>query len=80
MRRILIIAAIGLLSAQASAGPREVDTPRDREWVRRAPLSASLFQKAVADAENLEATGHRPIVLTETNYYALLPANRSSFA
>lgn len=73
MRRILIIAAIGLLSAQASAGPREVDTPREREWVRRATLSSSMFEKAVAEAESLEATGHRPIVLTETNYYALLP-------
>ncbi|MFA6958440.1 MAG: hypothetical protein WC538_21445 [Thermoanaerobaculia bacterium] len=73
MRRILMIAAIGLLSVQALALPQEGANPREREWVRRAPLSANLLEKALAEANSLEATGHRPIVLTETNYYALLP-------
>ncbi|MGZ5442964.1 MAG: hypothetical protein ACXW5U_13000 [Thermoanaerobaculia bacterium] len=60
MKRILTLAAIGLLALPAFAA---------REWVRRAPLSNALLQRAVVEATLAETSGTRPVVLLETNYY-----------
>lgn len=66
MRRILTIIAISVLALSAAATPRE-------NWIRRAPLSAALFDTAIVQANAADATGVKPIVLLETNYYTFLP-------
>ena len=63
MKRILLILALGVLTVSA----RE----RERDWVRRAPLTAASFDTALVQAA--DATTNRPIVLLETNYYTFLP-------
>ncbi|MHB0969991.1 MAG: hypothetical protein ACYC7A_17765 [Thermoanaerobaculia bacterium] len=70
-----MIAAIGLLSVNALAAPERDRGLGDkaREWVRRAPVSALLLREGDAQAESREANGNRPVVLAETNYYALVP-------
>ena len=60
MKRILTLLAIGLLALPAFAG---------RAWVKRAPLSNALLQRAVVEATLAETRGTRPVVLLETNYY-----------
>lgn len=67
MKRILIIAAMALLALPSFAAR---DAARD--WARRAPLSTTLLQRAVAEASLAEVSGPRPIVLLETNYYTFL--------
>lgn len=75
MRRILMIAAIGLLSMNALAAPERDKGlgEKAREWVRRAPVSTLILRDVEAHAGVREASGNRPIVLAETNYYALVP-------
>lgn len=60
MNRIFALLAIGLLALPAFAA---------REWVKRAPLSHALLQRAVVEATLADTSGTRPIVLLETNYY-----------
>lgn len=72
MRRILMILAIGVFGAAALAAPRELDA-RNTQWVRRAPLSAEVFDAALAQASFAETNGNRPVVLLETNYYTFNP-------
>lgn len=71
MKRYLIPLAIGLLSVSALAAPR--DRAARAEWVKRAPLTAVTLDAAVAQAGLTDATGNRPIVLLETNYYTFNP-------
>ncbi|HEX6098651.1 MAG TPA: hypothetical protein VF432_20215 [Thermoanaerobaculia bacterium] len=61
MKRMLTLVAIGLLAVPAFAATHE--------WVRRAPLSNALLQRAMLNASLAETSGTRPIVLLETNYY-----------
>ncbi|HKR62352.1 MAG TPA: hypothetical protein VJZ00_01370 [Thermoanaerobaculia bacterium] len=60
MRRTLFLIATALFTLQAFAAPA-----RPTAWVKRAPF--------VADAVLADASGPRPIVLLETNYYTFLP-------
>jgi hypothetical protein len=70
MRRVVIITlAITLLTVPLLA------SARDGQWVRRAPLSAAVFDTAVQQAALVDATGVRPIVLLETNYYTFVPGD-----
>lgn len=70
MRRILLIMAIGVFAASAMAVPRDGNT-----WIRRAPLSAAIFDNALVQANASDATGTKPVVLLETNYYTFLPSD-----
>ncbi|MBV8518957.1 MAG: hypothetical protein JO197_16300 [Acidobacteria bacterium] len=72
MKRILVILAIGLLGAAAQA--REIARiDRATQWVRRAPVSAASFDRAIVEANATDTTGARPIALLETNYYTFNP-------
>ena len=66
MKRLWTLIAIGVLTLPAFAATRE--------WIRRAPLSNALLQRAVSmkemsEAQLAETHGTRPVVLLETNYY-----------
>src|SRR5690348_10224102 len=73
MRRILIVVAMALFSAQAFAARNEQS---EMNWVKRAPVSFAALQNAMVAADAAETTGARPIVLLETNYYTFLPADK----
>ncbi len=66
MRRILVILATALLTASAIAAP-------GMQWAKRAPLTAAIFDSAIAQAQLAEVNGNRPVVLLETNYYTFVP-------
>jgi len=65
MRRIWTFALLLLLSSDAFAA-----TPVS--WVKRARLSVADLGVITEQASTVEATGIRPIVLIETNYYTFL--------
>jgi hypothetical protein len=66
MRRIPILLAVVCFAAQLHGAPNV-------NWIRRAPLSATLMRQAAAQATLAEVSGPRPVVLVETNYYTYLP-------
>lgn len=78
MRRILLIVAMALVSTTAFAETlsRDVEARAGQrgamQWVKRAPVTASMLRDAVAKAEAAELGGARPIALLETNYYTFL--------
>lgn len=76
MRKILITLAIALFAAQALAADRERGRTPDMQWIKRAPVSEEMMQRAIADAVLADASGVRPIVLLETNYYTFLPGEQ----
>jgi hypothetical protein len=79
MRRILLLLALSLIAAQTVMAAEELALPRgDRStnWVKRAPVSLSTLQQAVAEATAADSVGARPITLLETNYYTFLPADQ----
>lgn len=61
MKRLVTLIAISVLALPVFAATRE--------WVRRAPLSNALLQRAILEANLAETSGTRPVVLLETNYY-----------
>ena len=73
MRRILFVLTTLFFGAQLHAAE---ELALQRNWVKRAPMSAAVLHQAVAEATATDAVGPRPITLLETNYYTFLPSEQ----